>query len=88
MKPDALLQALLELADEAGLRVELAQGDEAVQSGACRVGDRIWVILDARDPVAHRVEALAGALRQHGAARLAGRWLPPAVRECLELSEW
>jgi hypothetical protein len=44
-----------------------------------------WLlVLVPSDPLSHRIEILARALRAHAPALLEGRWLPPAVRERLE----
>ena len=88
--PVQLLAALLELARDTRLRVRvLGNGSGAdaaapASSGVCRVRGELWVLLADADPVARRVEVLAGALCDHAPDLLERHYLPPAVRECLE----
>jgi hypothetical protein len=85
-----LLEALLELADSAELEVRVlsaaASGADLslAESAACRVGDRIWVVLSPDDPVAHQAEVLAGALSHFRSEFLEGRFVVPAVRDFIE----
>ena len=89
MSDAELLEHLGELALAAGLTVRSQRdgaGGEAgrrAESGVCRVRGEIWVVLAADDPLAQRIEVLAGALRAHAAEFLESRYLPPAVRERL-----
>ena len=81
-----LLEALSDLAAEAGLSVRALQGGAVgddlgvASSGVCRVRDEVWVMLAASDPVEERIEVLVRALREHAAPLLEQRYLPPAVR--------
>lgn len=90
MTPEALRDALADLAREAEIDVRVLPGSGEVEpglpvaSGACRVRGRVWVILAARDPVEEHIEVLARALRAHAGEWLEGRFLPPAVRQRLE----
>lgn len=86
MSPDALLDALLELAGEVGLEVRrVASGPEApATSGVCRLRDRVYVLLAGSDPPERRVAVLAGALRAHAWEACEARYLPPALRAALE----
>jgi hypothetical protein len=90
VEPAQLLAALLELARDAGLRVRGLgtgpTGDAAppASSGVCRVRGELWVMLADADPVARRVEVLAGALCDYAPDLVERHYLPPAVRECLE----
>lgn len=89
MEPAALLEALLELAREAGLVVQRVGRQPAfdlppVASGVCRLRGEMRVLLADADPLAERIRVLARALCECAAADLEGRYLPPAVRECLE----
>ena len=80
------MQALLGLAREAGLEVRSASGsgtEPPPPSAVCRVKGEPWVVLSTADPVEIRLDVLAGALREHAGGFLAGRFLPPAVRERL-----
>ena len=71
MEPEAILEALLGLAKEAGLEVRMMQSgplgdlERPPQSGVCRLRDRHWVVLFAEDPPLALVEVLAGALKTH-----------------------
>ena len=81
-----LRDALVELSREAKLEVRwLAAGsNELVSSSAvCRVREAIWVVLAASDPLAAQISVLVEALRAHAGELLAGRYLPPAIRELL-----
>jgi len=86
--PEVLEGALVELAQEAGFEVRVARGgvpdaDLPIASGVCRVRDSVWVVLSARDSLEERISALSRALVVHAPEFLEGRYLPPAVRECL-----
>lgn len=90
MTTQELRDALAELAREAGMDVRVTSGAREVepgipiQSGVCRVRGVWWVVLAGEDPVESHVELLAGALRDHAAAWLESRYLPPAVRDALD----
>jgi len=85
-----ILETLLELARDAGLRVRgvgrrgLEAGETVPTSGVVRLKGEIWVLLSETDPVAIQLDVLAGALRTHAAEFVAGRYLPPAVRALLD----
>ncbi len=86
MDSAALLNALLDLALEAGLEVRGARasaGEPAPESAICRVNDRVWVVLSAADPVEIQIDVLADAVRTHAAHLIEARYLAPAVRERL-----
>lgn len=86
MEPDEMLAALVALAGEAGLRVRPARagGEGPLESGLCRVRGELWLVLSASDPLAHRIDVVARALRSHAAPFLESRWLPPALRTRLD----
>jgi hypothetical protein len=90
MDAPALLDCLLELATDTGLPVSRVgrqtafEGLPLAASGMCRVRGELRVMLFDADPVAERIRVLARALREGRSAELEGRFLPPAVRECLE----
>jgi hypothetical protein len=90
MDAPALLACLLELAGETGLPVRRVGRQPAFEglppgsSGVCRVRGELRVMLFDSDPVPERIRVLARALRESRSAQLEGRFLPPAVRECLE----
>ncbi len=89
MEPADLMQALVELADEAGLEVRVASAgsrgdpDLPTASGVCRVREATWVVLSQSDSVEVQLDVLAGALKSHAGALLEERYLPPAVRQRL-----
>ena len=82
-----MLELLTGLAEEAGIAVRVARsGDSELppRSAVCRVHGRLLLVVSAAEPMEARIEAVADALRAHGADWLEGRFLPPAVRERLE----
>lgn len=90
MDPRALLEALLELSARAELEVRVnstsgAGGDfRLTESAACRVGDRIWVVLCPDDPAAHQAQVLAGALNRFRATFLEDTFMAPGIRDFLD----
>jgi len=87
VKPAELMQAFVELANEAGLEVRIADADgdfgQPTTSGVCRLRDAIWVVLSQTDSVEVQLDVLAAALRDHAVELLEERYLPPAVRQRL-----
>jgi hypothetical protein len=85
-----ILEALLELADEAGMKVRAggrgSLGDDLppMASGVCRVRGELWVVLASADSVPVQIGTLAGALRDHAAEFVEGRHLAPAIRAFLD----
>ena len=85
-----ILEHLLELAGEAGMRVHAGGrgklGDDLppVASGVCRVRGQLWVVLAESDALPLQIDTLAGALRTHAAQLIEDRHLPPAIRTFLE----
>lgn len=90
MEPAALLDLLVELAGETGLvvgrlsRQPAFEGLSESASGVCRVRGEVRVLLSDSDPLPDRIQVLARALQEARAGELEGRFLPPAVRECLD----
>ncbi|MDX1650381.1 MAG: hypothetical protein R3263_11060, partial [Myxococcota bacterium] len=89
MERAALLDALVELAREAGITVRRlgggpGEGGPAARSGSCRIRGRPWLLLAPADPLEDRIDAAAGALAGLGEAWREARFLPPAVREAVE----
>ena len=90
MDTATLLEALLELADRTQLEVRVLSAASTTAefsptgSAACRVGDRIWVVLAPDDPALHQAEVLAGALGRYRADFLEKNFIPPGVREFVE----
>lgn len=90
MRAKDLLEGLLELAHEAALEVRILSSQAAAaenaptQSAAARVGARIWVVLAPNDPPEHQARILAGALAQHRAEFLEGRFVTPVLRDFID----
>lgn len=90
MEPVALLDCLVGLAEEAGIRVRVLprsaarEGETLPASGLCRLRGEWVLILAAGEPLSARIDAVAEALRRQAGSFLEGRFLPPAVRERLE----
>jgi hypothetical protein len=89
MEAAELLDALLALAAEHDLPVRRISGSTLdglgpSASGACVLRGRRLVLLCAADPLERQLEILARALREHAGEALDGRFLPPALRVCLE----
>ena len=90
MEPAALLEALAVLAAETGLVVQRVGGQPAFEglspssSGVCRIRGEVRVLLSDSDPLVARIQVLARALQSRCGAELEGRFLAPAVRQCLE----
>jgi hypothetical protein len=82
-----LLEALLELADRTQLEVRVLSAASTTAefsptgSAACRVGERIWVILAPDDPPLHQAEILAQALGRYRADFLEDNFVAPGVRD-------
>ena len=87
MERAEILRCLVELAEQAGLEVRSARGDEdpPPRSGLCRVRDRVWLVLVRSEPIEDRIDVVAAALRAHAGELLESRFLPPAVRELLDV---
>lgn len=85
-----ILEVLLELADEAELKVRTGRGARLAEdlppmaSGVCRVGGQWWVVLSTSDSLRVQIETLAAALRDHAAELIEERHLAPAVRHYLD----
>ncbi|MEZ4216402.1 MAG: hypothetical protein R3E88_07995 [Myxococcota bacterium] len=84
------LEALLELAREAGLEVRsvgarpAVAGEAPPTSAVCRVRSAVWVVLSAADPPDRHIAVLGEALRRHASGFLEDRFLPPALRALLQ----
>ena len=91
MDPRHLLEALLELAERAVLEVRILSASASAQhefrpqeSAACRVGERVWVVLAPDDPPRHQATVLAEALSRYRAETLEGAFIAPGVRDFIE----
>ena len=87
MEPGALLDALVDLAREAGVTVkELPRGggDPPPTSDACRIRGEPWLLLARSDSLEDRIDAAARAVLRFAPEIVEGRFLPPAVRARLD----
>lgn len=90
MEAHDILEVLLELAAEAGIRVKVAgreaRGAESLPlaSGVCRVRGELWVVLSSGEPVQAQIATLGAALRTHAGELVETRHVPPAVRAVLD----
>lgn len=90
MDGSSLLEALLELSDRAEFEVRILSAHASAAenapngSAACRVGQRIWVILAPDDPPLHQAKVLAGALGHYRAEFLENHFVLPAVRDFID----
>ena len=89
MEAAQLMQALMELAGEAGLEVRVVGRSEAGEappaSAVCKVRGELWVVLSSNDPTDVQLEVLARALRENAGELIEASYLPPAVRTLLEV---
>ena len=93
MEAGALLDELVALAQEAGIRVRQlprsgarpGEGEPAARSGLVRMRGEPWLILAPEESLEDRIDAAASALRHEAQEWLEGRYLAPAVRERLDL---
>ena len=88
MEGQALLDFLVELAQEAGIKVRViprtaGEVDPAPRSGSCRIRGAPWLLLASDESLEDRIEAALAAVRAHALEALEGRYLPPAVRDRL-----
>ena len=90
METPELLEALIALAESFGLAVQRVgrqpafDGLSPSSSGTCRLRGEVRVLLADSDPPEVRIEVLARALREAAGPALEERFLPPAVRACLD----
>jgi hypothetical protein len=87
MDPKKQLAALADLAEALGIEVRRApSGDPSSPSrgggAVVRLRGKSIIFLEESAPVQERISVLAGALA--GREELAGRFLPPQIRELLE----
>ena len=92
MRDEDRVAALLELAARAELEVRVlslraaAEDGAPRQSAACRVGQRVWVLIVPDDPPAHQAAALAQALGRYRAEFLDGCFVAQALRDFIAAS--
>ena len=92
MDPVELLQALMDLAREAGLAVRVvgrnpgAEPDALIApraSAVCKIRGQTCVVIASSDPLTGQLEVLTDAVKTHAAEYLGSHYLPPALREYL-----
>jgi hypothetical protein len=98
MRPAELLEALLALADEVELPVRVLRSGATTSPGGggelesdlvptstvCRIRGQIQVVLASQEPAEVQIQLLAKTLNSEASERLAGRFLPPAIRALLD----
>lgn len=90
MRDGDRVDALLALAERAGLELRMLSARAAAEEGApresvCgRLGERVWVLIVPDDPPAHQAAVLAQALGRHRAEFLETCFIPPALRAFIE----
>jgi len=89
MDETRLLEALLELAERTQLEVRVLSPSSAAEyapmsSAACRVGERIWVVLAPDDPVLDQARVLAESLCRYRSEFLEDNFIAPGVRDFLD----
>ncbi len=90
MEPEAILDALVEVARDAGVTVRvlprsaLREGEPLPESDVCRIRGEPWLILAAGESIEDRIAAAARAVRRYAADEADRRFLPPAVRSRLD----
>jgi hypothetical protein len=77
-----MLEALVDLAAEAGIRVRSARPDEPpLASGLCKLRGEWWLVLLPSDPLEHQIDLVCSALRTHAVELLESKWIAPELRE-------
>ena len=90
MDPRKLLEELLDLASRAELEVRALSTSPSdaefrpTESAACRVGDRVWVVLAPGDPAEHQAKILAEALGRFRESFLEEMFIAPGVRDFID----
>lgn len=90
MEAQAILDALVEMAEEAGVTVRVLpratarEGEPLPESNVCRIRGQPWLILAPTESIEDRIGAAARAVQAFAAEEAERRFLPPAVRERLD----
>ncbi len=90
MEPGAILDHLVELAQEGGVTVKVLprgvarEGEPLPASNVCRIRGKPWLLLATGESLEDRIAAAAQAVLRFAPGLLEGRFLPPAVRERLD----
>ena len=93
MEPGAILDALVEVAQEGGVTVRVLpkavarEGEPLPTSNVCRIRGEPWLLLAPGESMEDRIAAAAQAVLSFAPGLLEGRFLPPAVRERLDAAE-
>ncbi len=90
MKLEAILDVLVEMAEEAGVTVRVLsraaarEGEPLPESNLCRIRGQPWLILAPGESIEDRIGAAARAVQTFASEVAERRFLPPAVRERLD----
>ncbi len=93
MEARAILDALVEVAQEGGVTVRVLpkaaarEGEPLPASNLCRIRGEPWLLLASGESLEDRIDAAAQAVIRFAPEVLEGRFLPPAVRERLDAAE-
>jgi len=79
MKPEKILEYLLDLADKMGIRIVKGKGD--FNGGNCRVKEDKVIVINNLKPVELQSRTVVEGLANHG---LSDHYLVPAVRSFIE----
>lgn len=85
-----ILGELTEVAERAGLRVQVVprgraiEGGPPVASAIVRMRGQVRIVLVPSDTAEERIAVVAQALRDHASAYLEAHHLPPALRQRIE----
>jgi hypothetical protein len=79
-----LLDALVALAEQAGVTVRVLPRGDDMRSGACRIRGAPWLLIAPNEPLEERIDAAADAVAQYAPTLLDERFVAPAVRERIE----
>lgn len=79
MKPEKILEYLLELADKMGIRIVKGKGD--FNGGNCRVKEDKVIVINNLKPVEYQSRTIVEGLTNYG---LSDHYLVPAVRSFIE----
>lgn len=79
MKPEKILEYLMDLAEKMGIRIVKGKGD--FDGGNCRVREDKVIVINNLKPVEYQSRTVAEGLANYG---LSDHYLVPAVRSFIE----
>jgi hypothetical protein len=79
MKPERILEYLLELAEKMGIRIVKGKGD--FNGGNCRVKNDKIIVINNLKPIEYQSKTIVEGLANYG---LSNHYLVPAVRSFIE----